>query len=61
MLLQDWPEEKLHRLLKSVTWTEVVRGFSNQALAAPNNRPHRAAKPPGYERSKKDTTSLANE
>jgi hypothetical protein len=61
MLLQDLPDKTFHRLLRSVTWTEVVRGFSDQALAVPNIRPLRAAKPLGYERSKKDTTSPVNE
>lgn len=30
MLLEDLPEKTFHRLLKSVTWTEVERAFPNK-------------------------------
>jgi hypothetical protein len=30
MLLQDLPEKTFHRLLKSVTWTEVEGAFPNK-------------------------------
>jgi hypothetical protein len=30
MLLEDLPEKMLHRLLKSVTWTEVDRTFTRE-------------------------------
>jgi hypothetical protein len=61
MLLQDLPETTFHHLPKECHLDRSGRGFSDQALAAPNNRPLRAAKPLGYERSKNDITSLVRE
>jgi hypothetical protein len=61
MHLQDLPETTFHRLPKECHLDRSGRGFFDQALAAPNNCPLRAAKPPGYERSTKDTTSPMNE